>query len=208
MFLLVNPVVCDEEFPAFLCGHSVSKVFNQLKQEEAQKLQNSGLSKEEIEAKAAMNALARLDDMIEKSPRELFKYLNSVSRMPDAEGVKEKVEENTPKEGTVGTPPTELEQRVQQVEDKLKGEYSLNAFVGNKRQADALAKRLTQLTGNQAEVKRVGKGYMVSVGGFQSEDLARGLAQGLGLKNYKVVKVESQQQQPQPQQQPPTPAKK
>jgi hypothetical protein len=27
---------------------------------------------------------------------------------------------------------------------------------------------------------------MVSVGGFQSEDLARGLAQGLGLKSYRV----------------------
>jgi hypothetical protein len=185
------------------------KVFNQLKQEEAQKLQNSGLSKEEIEAKAAMNALARLDDMIEKSPRELFKYLNKVSGMPDAEGLKKKVEEKTPKEGEVGNPPPELRQQIENAENKLKGEYSLNAFVGNKRQADALAKRLTQLTGNQARVIKTDKGYMVSVSGFQSEDLAKGLAQGLGLKNYKVVKVEPQQQQPQPQQQqPPTPAKK
>jgi hypothetical protein len=55
-----------------------------------------------------MNALARLDDMIEKSPRELFKYLNSVSGLPDAEGVKKEVEEKTPEKGTVGNPPTEL----------------------------------------------------------------------------------------------------
>jgi hypothetical protein len=184
------------------------KVFNQLKQEEAQKLQNSGLSKKEIEAKAAMNALLRLDDMIEKSPQQLFKYLNSVSGLPDAEGLKKKVEENTPKEGTVGNPPPELENQIADAEKKLQGEYSLNAYVGNKRRADALAKRLTQLTGRQAEVIKMGKGYMVSVGGFQSEDMAKGLAQGLGLKNYQVVKVEPQQKQPQPQQQPPTPAKR
>jgi hypothetical protein len=182
-------------------------VFNQLKQEEAQKLQNSGLSKEEIEAKAAMNALARLDDMIEKSPREVFKYLNSVSGLPDAEKLKEKVEKNTPEEGKVGNPPPELQQKIQNAENKLTGEYSLNAFVGNKRQADALAKKLTQLTGRQAEVVKTGKGYMVSVGGFHSEDIAKGLAQGLGLKNYQVAKVEPQHQQPQ-QQQPPAPAKK
>jgi hypothetical protein len=181
-------------------------VFNQLKQEEAQKLQNSGLSKEEIEAKAAMNALARLDDMIEKSPREVFKYLNSVSGLPDAENLKEKVEKNTPEEGKVGKPPPALQQEIQNAENKLTGEYSLNAFVGNKRQADALAKKLTQLTGRQAEVVKTGKGYMVSVGGFHSEDIAKGLAQGLGLKNYQVAKVEPQRQQPQ-QQQPPTPAK-
>jgi hypothetical protein len=65
-----------------------------------------------------------------------------------------------------------------------------------------LAKRLTQLTGRQAEVIKTGKGYMVSVGGFHSEDIAKGFAQGLGLKNYQVAKVEPQQQQPQ-QQQPP-----
>jgi len=183
------------------------KVFNQLKQEEAQKLQNSGLSKEEIEAKAAMNALARLDDMIEKSPKELFKYLNKVSGLPDAEKLREKVEENTPTEGTVGKPPPELEKRIADAENKLQGEYSLTAFVGKKRQADALAKRLTQLTGRQAGVIKTGKGYMVSVSGFQSEDLARGLAQGLGLRNYQVVKVQPRQQQPQ-QQQPPTPAKR
>ncbi len=185
------------------------KLFNQLKEEEAQKLQNSGLSKEEIEAKAAMNALARLDDMIEKSPQQLFKYLNNVSGLPDAEGLKKKVEEKTPKEGTVGNPPPELEKRIQDAENRLQGEYSLNAFVNNKKQADALAKKLTEITGRQAEVIKTDKGYMVSVGGFQSEDLARGLAQGLRLKNYQVVKVEPQQQQPQPQQQqPPTPAKK
>ncbi|MFZ8784464.1 conjugal transfer protein TraG N-terminal domain-containing protein [Thermocrinis sp.] len=183
------------------------KVFNQLKEEEAQKLQNSGLSKEEIEAKAAMNALARLDDMIEKSPKGLFKYLNSVSGLPDREGLERKVEEKTPKEGTVGNPPPELQQKIQDAENMLKGEYSLNAFVGNKRQSEALAKKLTQLTGRQAEVIKTGKGYMVSVGGFQSEDLAKGLAQGLGLKNYQVVKVQPQQHQPQ-QQQPPTPAKR
>jgi cell division protein FtsB len=181
-------------------------VFNQLKQEEAQKLQNSGLSKEEIEAKAAMNALARLDDMIEKSPREVFKYLNSVSGLPDAEKLKEKVEKKTPEEGKVGNPPPELQQKIQDAENKLTGEYSLNAFVGNKRQADALAKKLTQLTGRQAEVVKTDKGYMVSVGGFHSEDIAKGLAQGLGLKNYQVAKIEPQQQQPQ-QQQPPAPAK-
>jgi hypothetical protein len=184
------------------------KVFNQLKQEEAQKLQNSGLSKEEIEAKAAMNALARLDDMIEKSPKEVFKYLNSVSGLPDAEELKEKTEEKTPKKGEVGNPPPELRQQIENAESKLKGEYSLNAFAVNKRQADALAKRLTQLTGRQAEVIKTDKGYMVSVGGFQSEDLARGLAQGLGLKNYQVVKVQPQQQQPQPQQQPSAQVKK
>ena len=184
------------------------KVFNQLKQEEAQKLQNSGLSKEEIEAKAAMNALARLDGMIERSPKELFKYLNEVSGMSDAEELKKKVEGNTPKEETAGNPPPELERRIENAENKLKGEYSLTVSVGNKKQANALAKKLTQLTGRQAEVIKMGKGYMVSVGGFQSEDLARGLAQGLGLKNYQVVKVEPQQQQPQPQQQPSTPAKK
>jgi predicted transcriptional regulator len=184
------------------------KVFNQLKEEEAQKLQNSGLSKEEIEAKAAMNALARLDDMIEKSPKELFKYLNKVSELPDAEKLREKVEKNTPKEGEVGNPPPELQQKIQEAESKLNSEYSLNAYVGTKRQAEALAKKLTRLTDRQAEVIKTGKGYMVSVGGFQSEDLARELAQGLGLKNYRVVKVEPQQQQPQPQQQPPAPAKK
>jgi hypothetical protein len=183
------------------------KVFNQLKQEEVERLQNSGLSKEEIEAKAAMNALARLDDMIEKSPRELFKYLNSVSGLPNKADLEKKVEEKTPKEGKVGNPPPELEKRIQSAEEQLKGEYSLNAFVGNKRQADALAKKLTQLTGRQAEVIKTGKGYMVSVGGFRSEDIAKGLAQGLGLKNYQVVKVQPQQQQPQ-QQQPPAPAKK
>jgi hypothetical protein len=181
-------------------------VFNQLKQEEAQKLQNSGLSKEEIEAKAAMNALARLDDMIEKSPREVFKYLNSVSGLPDAEKLKEKVEKKTPEEGKVGNPPPELQQKIQDAENKLTGEYSLNAFVGNKRQADALAKKLTQLTGRQAEVVKTDKGYMVSVGGFHSEDIAKGLAQGLGLKNYQVAKIEPQHQQTQ-QQQPPAPAK-
>jgi hypothetical protein len=171
-------------------------VFNQLKQEEAQKLQNSGLSKEEIEAKAAMNALARLDDMIEKNPRELFKYLNSVSGLPDAGDLKKKVEENTPKGGEVGKPPPALQQ-----------EYSLNAFVGNKRQADALAKKLTQLTGRQAEVIKTDKGYMVSVGGFHSEGIARVVAQGLRLKNYQVAKVEPQQRQQPQQQQPPAPAK-
>jgi hypothetical protein len=154
-----------------------------------------------------MNALARLDDMIEKSPKELFKYLNKVSELPDAEKLREKVEEKTPKEGTVGKPPPELEKRIAEAENKLQGEYSLNVFVGNKRQADALAKKLTRLTDRQAEVIKTGKGYMVSVGGFNSEDLAKGLAQGLGLKNYQVEKVEPQQQ-PQPQQQPPTPAKK
>jgi len=173
------------------------KVFNQLKDEEAQKLQNSGLSKEEIEAKAAMNALARLDDMIEKSPQQLFKYLNSVSGLPDAGELKEKVEKNRPEEGTVGKPPPELENRIADAEKKLQGEYSLNAYVGNKEQANALAKKLTRLTGRQAEVIKMGKGYMVSVGGFHSEDIAKGLAQGLGLKNYQVVKVEPQQQQPQ-----------
>jgi hypothetical protein len=183
------------------------KVFNQLKQEEAQKLQNSGLSKEEIEAKAAMNALARLDDMIEKNPGELFKYLNKVSGLPNKEDLEKKVEEKTPKEGEVGNPPPELRQQIENAENKLKGEYSLNVFAVNKRQADALAKRLTQLTGRQAEVIKTDKGYMVSVGGFQSEDLARGLAQGLGLKNYRVVKLEPQQPQPQ-QQQPPAPAKR
>ena len=162
------------------------KVFNQLKQEEAQKLQNSGLSKEEIEAKAAMNALARLDDMIEKTPKDVFKYLNSVSGLPHAERVKGEVEENVPQAGTVGNPPPELEKQIQNAEEKLKGEYSLNAFAVNKRQADALAKKLTQLTGRQAEVIKTGKGYMVSVGGFQSEDIAKGLAQGLGLKSYRV----------------------
>jgi hypothetical protein len=180
-------------------------VFNQLKGEEAQKLQNSGLSKEDIEAQAAMNALVRLNNMIEKNPKELFKYLNSVSELPDADKLKEKVEENTPKAGTVGNPPPELRQQVENAENMLKGEYSLNAFVVNKRQADALAKKLTQLTGRQAEVIKTGKGYMVSVGGFHSEDIAKGLAQGLGLKNYQVVKVEPQQHQPQqqqPQQQP------
>jgi hypothetical protein len=176
------------------------KVFNQLKEEEAQKLQNSGLSKEEIEAKAAMNALARLDDMIEKGPKALFKYLNSVSGLPDAEKLKQKVEEKRPEEGTVGQPPPELRQRIQDAENKLQGEYSLNAFVNNKRQADALAKKLTQLTGRQAEVIKTGKGYMVSVGGFKSEDIAKGLAQGLGLKNYQIAKVEPPQQQPQQQQ--------
>jgi len=176
------------------------KVFNQLKDEEAQKLQNSGLSKEEIEAKAAMNALARLDDMIEKSPQQLFKYLNSVSGLPDAKELKEKVEKNSPEEGTVGKTPPELENRIADAEKKLQGEYSLNAYVGNKRQADALAKKLTRLTGGQAEVIKMGKGYMVSVGGFHSEDIAKGLAQGLGLKNYQVVRVEPQQQQPQQQQ--------
>jgi hypothetical protein len=183
------------------------KVFNLLKQEEAQKLQNSGLSKEEIEAKAAMNALARLDDMIEKSPKELFKYLNNVSGLPDAEGVKKEVEEKRPEKGTVGNPPPELRQQIENAENKLNSEYSLNAFVGNKKQAEALAKKLTQLTGRKAEVIKTGKGYMVSVGGFQSEDLARGLAQGLGLKNYRVVQVQPQQQQPQQQQQP-APAKR
>jgi predicted transcriptional regulator len=183
-------------------------VFNQLKQEEAQKLQNSGLSKEEIEARAAMNALARLNNMIEKDPKELFKYLNSVSGLPDAEKLKEKVEENTPQEGTVGNPPPEMKQQIENAENKLKGEYSLNAFVGNKKQAGALAKKLTQLTGRQAEVIKTGKGYMVSVGGFNSEDLAKGLAQGLGLKNYQVVKVQPQQQSQPQQQQPPTPAKR
>ncbi|MFZ8860109.1 MAG: SPOR domain-containing protein [Thermocrinis sp.] len=171
------------------------KVFNLLKQEEAQKLQNSGLSKEEIEAKAAMNALARLDDMIEKSPKELFKYLNSVSGLPDAEKLKEKVEEKTPQAETVGNPPPELRQQIENAENKLNSEYSLNAFVGNKKQADALAKKLTQLTGRKAEVIKMNKGYMVSVGGFQSEGLARGLAQGLGLKNYRVEMVQPQQQQ-------------
>jgi len=189
------------------------KVFNQLKQEEAQKLQNSGLSKEEIEAKAAMNALARLDDMIEKSPKAVFKYLNSVSGLPEnAEELSGKVEKNVPQVGTVGNPPPELRQQIENAENKLKGEYSLNAFAGNKRQADALAKKLTQLTGREAQVIKTNKGYMVSLGGFQSEDLARGLAQGLGLKNYQVVKVQPSQQQPQPQQQPqqqpPTPAKR
>ena len=183
------------------------KVFNQLKQEEAQKLQNSGLSKEEIEAKVAMNALVRLDDMIEKNPKALFKYLNSVSELPNAKELREKVEEKTPKEGTVENPPPELQKRIEDAENRLKGEYSLNAYVGTKRQAGALAKRLTQLTGNQAQVIKTGKGYMVSAGGFHSEDIAKGLAQGLGLKNYQVVKVEPQQQQPQ-QQQLPTPAKK
>jgi len=182
-------------------------VFNQLKQEEAQKLQNSGLSKEEIEAKAAMNALARLDSMIEKSPRGLFKYLNSVSGLPDAEKLKEKVEEKTPKEGEVGKPPPALQQEIQNAENKLTGEYSLNAFVGNKRQADALAKKLTQLTGRQAKVIKMDKGYMVSVGGFHSEDIAKGLAQGLGLKNYQVAKIEPPQRQQPQQQQPPAPAK-
>jgi len=183
-------------------------VFNQLKEEEAKKLMEQGMSREDAYAKAAMNALARLDDMIEKSPKEVFKYLNSVSGLPDAKELKEKVEKNRPEEGTVGKPPPELKQQIEDAEGKLKGEYSLNAFVGNKRQADTLAKRLTQLTGRQAEVIKTGKGYMVSVGGFQSEDMAKGLAQGLGLKNYQVVKVEPQQNQPQPQQQPPTPAKR
>jgi hypothetical protein len=182
------------------------KVFNQLKQEEAQKLQNSGLSKEEIEAKAAMNALARLDDMIEKSPKEVFKYLNDVSGLPNKAELEEKVKRNTPEEGQPGKPPAELQQQIDNAENKLKGEYSLNAFVGNKRQADALAKKLTQLTGRQAEVIKTGKGYMVSAGGFHSEDIAKGLAQGLGLKNYQVAKVEPPQQQPQ-QQQPSAPAK-
>jgi hypothetical protein len=166
------------------------------------------LSKEEIEAKAAMNALARLNNMIEKSPQQLFKYLNSVSGLPDAEELKKKVEENTPEEGKVGNPPTELQKQIENAENKLKGEYSLNALVGNKRQADALAKKLTQLIGRQAEVIKRDKGYMVSVDGFHSEVIAKGLAQGLGLKNYQVVKIQPpQQQQPQPQQQPPAPAK-
>jgi hypothetical protein len=183
------------------------KVFNQLKDEEAKRLMEQGMSREDAYAKAAMNALARLDSMIEKSPQQLFKYLNSVSGLPDAEKLKEKVEDNTPKERTAGNPPPELQQRIQSAEEKLKGEYSLNAYVGNKRQADALAKRLTQLTGRQAEVIKTGKGYMVSVGGFQSEDIAKGLAQGLGLKNYQVARVEPPQQQPQ-QQQPSAPAKR
>ncbi|MFZ8859081.1 MAG: SPOR domain-containing protein, partial [Thermocrinis sp.] len=183
------------------------KVFNLLKQEEAQKLQNSGLSKEEIEAKAAMNALARLDDMIEKSPKELFKYLNNVSGLPDAGNLKEEVERNTPEKGQPGQPPENLQKQIEDARSKLNSEYSLNAFVGNKKQAEALAKKLTQLTGRKAEVIKTGKGYMVSVGGFQSEDLARGLAQGLGLKNYRVVQVQPQQQQPQQQQQP-APAKR
>jgi 16S rRNA U516 pseudouridylate synthase RsuA-like enzyme len=65
-----------------------------------------------------------------------------------------------------------------------------------------LAKKLTKLTGGQAQIIKTGKGYMVQVDGFKSEDLAKGLAQGLGLKNYKIEKVQPQQQQP-PQQQPP-----
>jgi hypothetical protein len=161
----------------------------------------------EIEAKAAMNAFARLDDMIEKSPKEMFKYLNSVSGLPDAEKLEKKVKKNTPEEGTVGNPPPELKEQIEKAENKLKGEYSLNAYVGNKRQAEALAKKLTQLTGREAEVIKTGKGYMVSVGGFKSEDMAKGLAQGLGLKNYQVVKAEPPQQQQQPQQQPSAPAK-
>jgi len=183
-------------------------VFNQLKDEEAKRLMEQGMSREDAYAKAAMNALARLDEMIEKNQQQLFKYLNSVSGLPDAKNLREKVEEKKPKEGEVGNPPPELQRKIQHAEDKLNSEYSLNAFVGNKRQAERLAKKLTQLTERQAEVIKTGKGYMVSVGGFHSEDLAKGLAQGLGLKNYRVVKVEPQQQQPQPQQQPPTPAKK
>jgi len=183
-------------------------VFNQLKEEEAKKLMEQGMSREDAYAKAAMNALARLDDMIEKSPQQLFKYLNSVSGLPDAEEVKEKVEEETPKEGTVGKPPPELQKQIEGAQSKLNSKYSLNAFVANKKQAEGLAKRLAEITREKVDVIKTGKGYMVSVGGFQSEDLARGLAQGLGLKNYQVVKGEPQQQQPQPQQQPPTPAKK
>ncbi len=190
MFLLVNPVVCDEEFPAFLCGHSVSKVFNQLKEEEAQKLQNSSLSKEEIEAKAAMNALARLDDMIEKSPQQLFKYLNSVSGLPDAEELQKKVEEKTPKEGTVGNTPPELEKRIQDAQNKLNSEYSLTVSAGKDiRQAQRLANMLSKATEREAQIIRTGKGYMVRVDGL-SEDLARGLARGLDLKNYRIEKVE------------------
>jgi cell division septation protein DedD len=167
------------------------KVFNQLKQEEAQKLQNSGLSKEEIEAKAAMNALARLDDMIEKNPKALFKYINSISGLPDAEGLKKKVEEKTPQEGTVGNPTPELQQRIEDAQNKLNSEYSLTVSAGKDiRQAQRLANTLSKRTGREAQIIRTDKGYMVRVGGFQSDDMARGLAQGLGLKNYRIEKVE------------------
>jgi hypothetical protein len=167
------------------------KMFNQLKQEEAQKLQNSGLSKEEIEVKAAMNALARLDDMIEKNPKELFKYLNSVSGLPDAEKVKRDVEENVPQKGTVGNPPPELRQQIENAEKKLNSEYSLTVSAGKDiKQAQKLASTLSKATGREAQIIRTDKGYMVRVGGFKSEDLVRGLAQGLGLKNYRIEKVE------------------
>jgi hypothetical protein len=175
-------------------------LFNQLKDEEAKRLMEQGMSKEEAYAKAAMNALNRLDDLIENKPRELFKYLNRISELPDAEGVKRDVENNVPPPGTPGNPPEDMKREIQQAKAQFEGGYYLNAMVKDKNAADKLAAQLKRY-GHEANVIAItdkqGKtaGYMVSVGGLTKKQ-AEGLAEVLKLKNYQVMDEQSQQQLP------------